>query len=351
MAISLLFTNSLSAKIRQSVKLLALCLLPIVLNGCSTAYKPTGQIMVGYSKDHAVNYALSLADSDMGCALGEAFSPFLFSFERTGVEVDHVAILMDTLSGFCAESRAWDEELRHLRAMYHGQTATAKDALTAYKRLINIAATRQYNGYQRLVSAFGEPSSTCPKFKSEDDEFYYLIGLVNGIQAVKNSITAGQDSDVSLDTATKVSRGAACLDENKWWGVPLALQATVWSMNPSIRPADKDPLAMLEQASTLGIEHNVRLSHVFHMEVLNSQSKQMAVRKIIAANATALNEQPAEPKLRLIDDIARRYLLNQSDKIWTIEKGYRTPIGQYGQFWQPKPKEPEDSGIEIDDLI
>ena len=323
----------------------------IMLTGCQSVYKTTGQLMVGYSKEHAVKYTLALNDAPMGCALGQAFSPFLFSYERTGVKVDEIAILMNTLSGYCAEADAWNAELRHLRALKNGDSAEARDALIEQKRHLELASLRQYKGYKRLAVLYGEPGEFCPKLQTEDEEFYYLIGLVNGLQSVKNSMISAQKNQLPLNIANKVSRGAACLDNEKWWGLPNALQATVWSMNPSLKPEDKDPLQMLRDSSQLGVEQGVRLSHVFEIEVLNSETNNEAIKAVVREHATAIAHQPADARLKLIDKIATDHVQAYSDRLWTSEKGHRTPRGQLGQFFnQPMPQDDEPV-INIDDLI
>ena len=79
----------------------------VFLTGCQSAfYKPTGNVLVSYSENQAVPYVLGSSDISMGCSLGQSFSPFLLSFEGSGVDVDNVAILMNTMSGFCADEQA-----------------------------------------------------------------------------------------------------------------------------------------------------------------------------------------------------------------------------------------------------
>lgn len=322
----------------------------LIFAGCqSLLYKPTGNVLVHYSQDEAVPYTLAVNDPALGCALGEAFSPFLLSFERTSVDVDRVGILMNTLSGYCAQAKAWDEELRQLRALKKQDSATAKDALTAQKRFLGLAAKRQYNGYLRLVTAFGEPGQFCPDFISDTDEFYYLIGLVNGLQAAQNNIAANQTADVPMSVVNKVARGAACLQSDKWWGVPEAMQAVVWSMLPGSAPENADPIASLRTASQLGLKQGVRLSHVFEAEVYNAASDRNGIKSVITEHANALKEQPADARLKLMDGIAFMYIQFLSDRIWTEDTGHRTPHGQFGRFWQPE-KLPEEV-LDIDDLI
>ena len=328
-----------------------LFILVLALAGCqSMFYKPTGKVMVSYSQDEAVPYTLALSDPMMGCALGEAFSPFLLSFERTSVDVDRVAILMNTLSGFCAQTRAWEAELRQLRAVNSNNSAEVKDALSEKKRFEALAAQRQYKGYLRLVTAFGEPGDSCPVFQSDQDEFFYLIGLINGLQASQNNIASNQTSGVPMSVVNKVGRGAACLDGEKWWGIPSGMQAVVWTMLPMNKPKEANPEAMLRAASQLGIQHGVRLSHVLESEVHNASSRTQNIKDIIAEYAQSLSDHPADARVKLIDGMARSYMQFFSDRIWTMERGYRTPHGQFGEFWQPRVKQLQPA-MDIDDLI
>lgn len=322
-----------------------------LLAGCQGfLHSQTGRVMVNYSQSEAVPFALTMDDPLMGCALGEAFSPFLLSFERSKVDVDQVGILMNNLSGFCAQTQAWEYELQHLRAMNSRRSAHAKDARIAQMRLYELAARRQYKGYQRLVSAFGEPGEQCPALL-EDEELYYLIGLINGLQAAQNNIAVNQSADVPLDVVNKVARGAACLDSEKWWGVPGAIQGAVWSMMPSNAPKNADPKAILRTSSQYGIKQGVRLSHVFEAEVYTAASDIDGLKDLIAEHAQARAQEPADARLRMLDAMAFQYIRFFSDRVWTQDTGSRTPHGKFGEFWQSPQQQPVEPVLDIDDLI
>jgi len=327
--------------------------LVIFLNmvGCQNfVHKSTGQVMLQYSKSQAVPYALATDDALKGCALGEAFSPFLLSFERVSVDVDAVGILMDSLSGLCAQQEAWEQDLRYHRALYNGNSSDAKDALIAKKRASALAAKRQYSGYKRMVAYFGE---SCPQLKSKQDEFYYLVGLLNGLQASQNNTAADQISQVPLNIMNKVGRGAQCLSSEDWWGVPKAIEAMVWAMFNQ-PPENIEPLDVLNQASQLGREKGVRLSHIFEAEAYNASSDTQGLKAVIQDFANAPVN--VSKQWQMLDVMAELYIQFFSDRLWTQDQGHRTPIRQLGQFWQAEPEEPtnDDSSkvkIDIDDLI
>jgi hypothetical protein len=41
-----------------------------------------------------------------------------------------------------------------------------------------------------------EPGGECPEFAAENDEFYWLMGLLDGIQAIINDIASGGQNGV-----------------------------------------------------------------------------------------------------------------------------------------------------------
>ena len=113
--------------------------------------------MLGYAEDQGVPYILATDDVALGCAMSEAFAPFLLSFSQVTTSPDHLAILFYLMAGNCSEFKAWDEELRYLRATYAKNTAEAQDARIAQKRLLHQAAKRQLVGYHYLTLAIAEP--------------------------------------------------------------------------------------------------------------------------------------------------------------------------------------------------
>ena len=241
-------------------KIPLILLLQLILSTCSLVHKNTGDVLIGFAEDETVPYVLASNDLDLGCAMSKAFTPFILSFSRVTTPPNELAIMLYLLAGSCSEVKAWEEELRYLRAVYSKNVLEAQDARIAQKRFLNQAARRQLAGYNSLVLAIAEPGGECPVFNSDNFELYWLIGLLDGLQAMLNDLATEGSANVPLDIASKVGRGAGCLDNEKWWGLPKAIQAAIWVTIPSNKPADVDPLKVLDQSMQIGLQQGVPIS-------------------------------------------------------------------------------------------
>lgn len=314
-------------------KILPVLFLPLLLSSCAAVYKTTGDLLIGFAEDEAVPYALASNDDvDMGCAMSRAFAPFFLSFSRVTTPPNDLAVMMYLYAGNCSEVKAWEEELRYLRAVYVKNALEAQDARIAQKRLLNQAARRQLAGYNNLVLAIAEPGGQCPDFNSGNAEFYWLIGLLNGLQATLNDLASESSANVPLDIASKVGRGAACLDNEKWWGVPKAIQAAIWVTIPTNKPANADPLKVLEHSMQTGLQKGVLISEVIAAQVHMGLGHTDQVKAIIRRHKEA-KAQDGAPEFRLMNEFAMLQLQAISDRLWTEATGKRTPLSGLGTFW------------------
>lgn len=321
----------------------------LFLSGCTVVYKSTGDVMLSYAKDQGVPFMLASNDVPLGCSMAEAFTPFLLSFSRVTDSPDQLAILFYLVAGSCTEFRAQEQELRYLRAIYAKNSIEAQDARIAQQRLLGLAARRQLTGYDALVSAMSEPGGVCPVFESNNDEFYWLLGLLDGIQAIMNDIASGGLAEVPMNIASKVGRGAACLDNERWWGVPEAIQAAIWMSIPGNEPDGKVPGLMLQQSLQVGAEQGMGVSHVLAAQVYLGQGKTQELKQLIRdytelGNAAFNNEQ-----FKVLNQVSNIQMQSISDRLWTEATGKRTPIGRVGTFWDDPSEAVEE--IDIDELL
>ncbi len=322
-----------------------LCL-TLLLNACSLVYKNTGDIMLGYAEDQGIPYMLATEDVALGCAMSEAFTPFLLSFSQVTAPPNHLAILFYLMAGNCSEFKAWEEELRYLRAIRSKNTTEAQDARIAQQRFLHQAALRQLTGFHYLTLAIAEPGGQCPDFASDDDELFWLIGLVDGIQAIMNDIAAGGNADVPMDIAAKVGRGAVCLDNEKWWGVPVAIHAAIQATMPGSQQGGKEPLHALDQAIQIGLLQGMRIPQVLAAQVNLGLGNTEHVKKIIRKFAQEKNQFPGSQTYMILNKISILQIQAISDRLWTEATGKRTPIGKLGAFWDDDHKAVEIIDIE-----
>lgn len=191
----------------------------LVLQGCGMVYKTTGDVLMGFGRSEMLPHMMSDDDTRIACAAGEAQTPLLLAFERVGSNPDKLAVLMYVTASSCTDELALEQELRYLRAVKQGNVAEAQDARILQKRYAAMSAKRQYEAYRRLMVAFKNPKDgECPKLKKDFDQLVWMIGMVGGVQALLNDGVADGSVGVPRDIAAKVERGAACLNNDQWWG-------------------------------------------------------------------------------------------------------------------------------------
>ena len=332
----------------QGIRASLAAIILLATTGCSVIYSTTGSFAYDYSESYAMPYVMKTDDTDMGCAMSEAMTPMLLSFSELTWSPDRLATTMYMQAGACAEAKANEEGLTYLRAYKAQNIAEAKDARIRQKRLFALAANRQYKGYKHLVSEFGEPGETCPDM-DEDEEFFWMLGLVSGLQAVMSDVRGQGEVGVPKDIAMKSVRGSQCLDAKRWWGVPKAMQAAVWTMMPENAPEGVDPWQELVVASEMGGEAGVRLAQAMEVVVADGSGNQERLRDAIRRHAQSIKTTSPSKDYQMLDTVATQQILAVSDRLWTEATGSRTPIGGLGTFWDDK--SPAEEALDIDDLL
>ena len=325
-----------------------------LLSGCGAVnhmmYKTTGDVMQGFSKDHTVPYLMQRDDLAMSCAMSEATSPLLMSFGRVTNEPDQLAVMLYLAAGGCAEERAREAGLDGLAAMRSLRAEEAQDAGIRQKRHFALAARRYHEAWKHHNAYYGAPDKNdCPSFDEDIDGFIYMAGLLSGLQALNAEIQSTSSIGVPKNIGSVVARATSCLDNETWWGAPMALRATVWAMIPGAQPDGEDAFERLETADRQGEEAGVRLSHVFHAIAAQNKGDQERLRDIIRRHAEAIETTPPAPDWVMVDAIATQLIVAMSDRLWVENVGYRTPMGQLGTFWDDQPEATET--MDLDDLL
>ena len=322
----------------------------LLVSAMTLAMNNTGKILVGFIEDYAVPYVLKTDDVEMGCVMAEALTLLIPSLDQINASPYKLAVMFDFLSGSCAEFKAREEELRYIRAIYVKNVPEAQDARILQKRFLTLAARRQLKGYHNFELAFADmPGSECPDFTSWNDEFYWLVGLMDGLQAVLNDLGSEGSAKVPLDISLKVGRGASCLDNKRWWGLPNAIQAAIWVSFPAHKPAGSKVLQMLDQAVMTGLEQGMRIAQVIAARIHIGLGNTERVKDIIRRNVQTRNSISANPDFLFLDQVASMQLQAISDCMWTESTGKRTPVGGLGTFWD----DPENrvEVIDISDIL
>lgn len=320
----------------------------LALQGCTPVYKTTGDILVSYGRAEMTPYILTYDDLDMACATGEAMTPFLVSFESVNANPTRLAVLTNSMAAVCAQQRALEQELRYIRAIQNGLVAEARDARTLQKRYSALAGARLYESYQRAIKAYGEASEEhCPRLRSDFDELVFLVGHLNGVQALLYDGAADNTLGLPRNIAAKSAIASRCLDNTKWWGAPAGIRASVWTILPMLAPENTDSWALLHKAAQQGYASGVRLSSALYAVSAYSADNQEELRRAIREFAN--NEQALDSDYAMLNAITNFTVRSISDRMWTEATGERTPFGALGSFWDDV-AEPSTS-IDIEDLL
>jgi hypothetical protein len=338
---------------------LSLCF-STVLGGCKAInqflvkpmIKPTGDAITLLGEAHITPYLMTTDDLEAGCTGAEALSGMVMSIGRITEEPHELAVLLFLAAGGCEEHRAFEEELAYLRFIRNQQPDMAQDALIQQKRHHVKAAKRYYQSWLQLIefNKGKEIGGQCPSLEQEFDQLVWLVGVVSGLLALNNDILSGIGTGVPKNIAAQAERAIGCLDNRKWFGVPLALKAAVWSLLPGALPEGENAWERLEQADIIGENANIRLAHVFHVIAAYSKGDMDRVRTVIKRHAEKIGESPANEQYKLLDVAATEAITRISDKMWTEAMGHRTPIGGLGTFWDENAADNIET-VELDDLF
>ena len=336
------------ASMSALIRFLTVGIAILTLQGCGMIYKTTGDVLMGFGRSEMLPHMMADDDTRIACAAGEAQTPLLMSFERVGAHPDKLAVLMYVTASSCTDALSMEAELDYLRAVNQGRVSEAQDARILQKRYAAMSAKRQYYAYQRMMNVYdSKGDNQCPKLKTDFDELVWMIGLVGGLQALMNDGVADGTVGVPRDIAAKVERGAACLDNEQWWGVPRGIRASIWTLLPMLAPKNAKPWAELENSAKIGFQDGVRLGSAMYVLAAYSKGDNQRLRKAI--RDFAANGDNLDPEYRMMDAMAHSIIEGVSDRMWTEATGKRTPLGGLGTFWDDASS--SKPAVNIDDLL
>lgn len=325
---------------------------PLLLGGCATIYRPVGVVLTDYAQDEVVPLALASDDISLTtCGTGLGLHQLLASFGNV-IRRPHLD-LMDTelLSAYCSEANANEAHLDYMKAVYAGNAPQAKDAHVVEQRWQKVTATRRYDAYKDFVAAYGPvgvSGSDCPGFEYDVEAAQYLAGLITSVQALLSDIQAGSVVGVPQDIAVKVAKSSACLDNNKWWGVPQAIRGVVWATVPGSAPAGEDAWTTLAQADAIGKQTGMPLAATLYAIAAYGASDQAKEEQAIREFVEIQKQNQIPRKYALLAAIGTFETQQLSDQIWIRATGSRTPYEQLGTFPDDKPKQP---AADVDNLL
>lgn len=309
----------------------------------------TGDMMSEYTWLHVNPYLMGSSDTAMACETATGTSGMLLAYSRVTDEPHKAAIGVYLTSAGCAEAKAWEAELETIRALRAGQSEIAQDARSRQKRSLARSAHRLYEAWKHMKAHYGDPALGCPEFDDETDELAWFMGHLAGASSVQHDRAAAAAVNIPLDVPMHAAKGIACLDDARWFGVPSALQATVWLSVPGATPEGQDPWAIMEQGLRHADESGVRMAYLLKAKAAMGAGKVDLAKATIKALAEAQATKEPPEGWRLLDITAREQAQAISDRLWTEATGHRTPHQGLGQFWDDPSDMEADEGL-LDDI-
>jgi len=311
----------------------------LTMSGCALLESGTSGITLNILEEGFTPPVLEMGDVDMGCSFALVNGPLVGAARNFYGDPSLMETVLLESASVCSDQQALNEELRYLRASRDKRSDEAQDARIAQKRFMATSAHRQYSAFDRMRTKleqkyFFKYGKDCPRFKRDFDELVYLLGSVAGLQAIQNDMGAQQVVGVPTDIAPQADFAMTCLNNEKWWGAPEALRATIWSIIPGAGEG-KDLPAIFNNSMAIGERTGVRLAHVMAALAAQSTDDSARLRETIKRFATLEDYKPSK-QYRLIDAISEAQIVNISDRMWTQNTGARTPVGSLGKFWDDK---------------
>lgn len=303
------------------------------LAGCAPLeYAPMGKVLTGYAHDEFVPYVETSDDPSLSCGSALGLDQLLGSFQRVIKRPYYDLMYAEMSAATCSERKSYAQDLRFLRAVRDHRGANAKDALIAEQHYEVITARRRYHAYLDMVALYGKPGKQCPRLTKDSDQFAYLMGILAGLQAIRDDVRSGGQVGVPRNIALKSEEASHCLSNRKWWGVPGAIRASVWTIVPGAVPTNADPWKQFLESDVLAEHSGVRLAIALYAMTAQNQGKTGLERQAIALFASTGKKMQAPKAYRLIDRLAEVEVHHLSDQIWTRKTGARTPQGAFGTF-------------------
>lgn len=314
--------------------------------------KPTSDAITLLAEAHIVPYAFTTDDLEMGCAGAEAATALVMSFGRVTEEPHELGVLLYTAAGACEEERSFQKELEYLRYIRLQMPDMAQDALIAQKNHHIKAAKRFYKGWQELIkyNEGKEIGGKCPRMEQEFDELIWFVGIAAGLQALNHDILSGIGIGVPKNIAAQAERALDCIDNRKWFGIPMSIKAAIWTLLPGALPEGEDNWARLEEADLIGEKARIRLPHMIHLIAAYAKGDTDRVRKVVKRHVEQTETFKPNAQYLLLDAIATNGVQRFSDRMWTEAVGHRTPVGGLGTFWDEDASANIDT-VDLDDLF
>ncbi|PTQ89181.1 hypothetical protein [Agitococcus lubricus] len=319
---------------------LALISAAILTTACSPN-RFIGNKVVHNTVENVLPEVMKSDDITMVCHSNESFSPLMMSFARAGVDTNMILAFSYSGSSACIERQAAEKEFWSTQAEQQGWTDIAIDARIAQQLLNKEAGVRQVRAYQHAATYFQNQyryeigEGKCPAFKNDSEQLLLLVAATASLQALQNDVASGRLVDFDMAIPPKIGRAMSCLDNQKWWGEPLAVQASLRVILPKDAADEAQGWQQLQEATDIGLQTGVRLSHATYAVVAYAKDREDYLRDALK-RYEAIPAQALSSQYRLFDEMAGLQIRRIADRLWLKHERRRAPTQNFSKFWDEK---------------
>ena len=284
--------------------------------------------------DRVLVRAATTPDVSKACETGSAAAHLIAAASSEEHPPRRAMVVAEVTAALCEEAHVREAELDGIRARVNltgpGRAGEVQDARLREERARRSTAARLFRAWGPLESLYGPVGGdACPRVPAKD-EIVVLLGLYAGMYALLHDRASGGGLGVPADILGSVARAADCIDDERWWYAPSALQAGAWVTVPGSAPEGIDPWQKLEEAAHAGEGTGVRLARALAILAASNSGRDDIVRSGIRAHAGSLKETPMDSTWALLDRYSFDVSEHISDVLWMEAEGHRTP--RFGDF-------------------
>lgn len=278
--------------------------------------------------------AINRGDIVETCQMGLSVSPIVAALGTPKRSPDKALLVTEVAGAICALTRAHEANLSEarFRSLFQGQAnalPTLTDARIEKERAHTDTARRFGAVWSRFQKVYPIAGGQCPTLR-QDEETVYVVGVLSGLLAVLHDGTGGRNAGISQDTVLHAGRAAQCLSNERWWGLPEAMNHAGWAAIPGSGPEGIDPWSELVRISDAASARGMRLPAALYVTIAANAGHTDKVKTAVTKAAESLTNVPSIDRWRLLDALAQLLLVHESDLVWFAEEGHRTEY--FGTF-------------------
>ncbi|HNI62184.1 MAG TPA: hypothetical protein PLF28_01830 [Agitococcus sp.] len=296
-----------------------------------------------FSQENVLPVVMASDDITMVCHANETNTPLLMSFNKFGVDSSLLLALGYSGSATCIDIEAHEKQIWSALAEKQGLVNMAQDARIAQQLLNRDAGKRQILAYQNMASYFKQNyqyeigEGQCPTIKEDREQLLLIVGATAALQALKNDVASGRLINFDMSIPAKVGRAMSCVDNEKWWGEPQAIQAGLKVILPKDAAEEQQAWQKLQDATDIGLQTGVRLAHATYAAIASIKGRDDYLRDALK-RFEALPEATLNTQYKLLNQIAALQVRQVANMYWVKNEGRRAPTENFSQFWDEKAK-------------